>query len=283
MPAEPPKGKCTNCRQQSIMARLILLIACLALALQAQDDLSRLKELVEAGALPRQRLQEAEAKQEEAKDQEILKATLYGKLGLEDMTTEKSQSMVAAAQRLWDRQKDRLKDAEKLVNEGAKSPTSVVPFLEEFDRMRRVFDAAERRASLFKELAEMARAEQEREARTSEESLADPSPADDRYAGEGIFLNAHLASVEYAFKREFGKPLPVSAAGETELHRAMGYDHRGRVDVALYPDSKEGAWLRKYLEFLKVPYLAFRGQVQGQATAAHIHIGPPSARIRKAD
>jgi hypothetical protein len=248
-----------------------------------QDDIQRLKELVEAGAVPRKRLEEAEGRLEEAKDREILKATLYGKVGLEEMTGEQSQAMVSAAKRQWDRQIVRLREAENLVNEGVKSPTSVVPFLEEFDRARMIFHSAERRAKLFRELAEMASAEHELEAKTSGEPAAEPWRIEDRYAGEGVFLNVHMASVEYAFKREFGKALPVSASGETELHKSMGYDHRGRVDVAMHPDSNEGLWLRKYLEFLKVPYLAFRGQVRGQATAAHIHIGPPSMRMRRAD
>jgi hypothetical protein len=63
----------------------------------------------------------------------------------------------------------------------------------------------------------------------------------------------------------------------------MGFDHRGRVDVALKPDSREGQWLRKYLQARDIPYLAFRSAIRGVATNAHIHIGPPSNRIRRAD
>jgi hypothetical protein len=61
----------------------------------------------------------------------------------------------------------------------------------------------------------------------------------------------------------------------------MGFDHTDRVDVALTPDSPEGQWLREYLEANHVPYFAFRSFVPGQATGAHIHIGPPSLRLTR--
>jgi hypothetical protein len=85
--------------------------------------------------------------------------------------------------------------------------------------------------------------------------------------------------VEVAFARHFGKPLPVSAIGETAVHRALGFDHRGRVDVAIYPDLPEGIWLREYLTENRIPYFAFRQAVPGKATGAHIHIGPMSTRL----
>ena len=73
--------------------------------------------------------------------------------------------------------------------------------------------------------------------------------------------------------------MPVSALGETAVHRAMGFDHRGRVDVALNPDQPEGVWLIEYLKQNRIPYFAFRGPVKGKATGAHIHIGPMSTRL----
>jgi hypothetical protein len=63
----------------------------------------------------------------------------------------------------------------------------------------------------------------------------------------------------------------------------MGLDHRGRIDVAVNPDSEEGQWLRRYLETERIPYLAFRGALAGAATGPHIHIGPPSPSLRIAD
>jgi hypothetical protein len=75
----------------------------------------------------------------------------------------------------------------------------------------------------------------------------------------------------------------VSARGATATHRALGFDHRGRVDIALNPDQREGVWLLNYLKRLKIPYYAFRAAVRGKATAPHIHLGPPSLRLRTAD
>ena len=89
-----------------------------------------------------------------------------------------------------------------------------------------------------------------------------------------------FARVELDFLTQFGKPLPVSAMGETAVHRSLGFDHRGRVDVALHPDQPEGRWLLWYLAGRHIPYFAFRQAVPGKATGAHIHIGPMSTRFK---
>ena len=91
---------------------------------------------------------------------------------------------------------------------------------------------------------------------------------------------ATFAKVDAAFERRFGKTLPVSAMGETAVHRTLGFDHRGRVDVAIFPDTAEGNWLRDYLSKNRIPYFAFRQAVPGKATGAHIHIGPMSTRLK---
>jgi hypothetical protein len=99
------------------------------------------------------------------------------------------------------------------------------------------------------------------------------------YTADGAFIYAAYAKVEVAFRERFGKPMPVSAMGETAVHRAMGFDHRGRVDVAINPDQPEGVWLIEYLKQNHIPFFAFRGPVKGKATGAHIHIGPMSTRL----
>ena len=71
--------------------------------------------------------------------------------------------------------------------------------------------------------------------------------------------------------------------GETDLHRSMGMDHSGRVDVAVNPGDPEGVWLRRYLKSRGIPYYAFTRAMRGKATAAHIHIGPGSTRLHNAD
>jgi hypothetical protein len=59
----------------------------------------------------------------------------------------------------------------------------------------------------------------------------------------------------------------------------MGFDHTGRLDVALSPDQAEGMWLCSFLRSMGIPFYGFRGAIAGKATGAHIHIGPASERI----
>ena len=247
-----------------------------------QQDLERIRTLVDAGALPRKALDQAEAAREDARDEEILKGTLYGRLSVEELTEEQCAQMVGAAERRLARSQKKLADAEKLVAEGVASRFSLTPFLEEVDFSRKTLSLATLRANLLRQLSEMVEAEQELAAAV-EEAPAGLLPMVERFDGAGLLTSAQLKTAVLAFEREFGKPLPISARGDTALHRAMGFDHRGRVDVAVYPDSPEGVWLRDTLELLGVPYFAFRGRVPGKATAAHIHIGPPSLRLRRGD
>ncbi len=105
----------------------------------------------------------------------------------------------------------------------------------------------------------------------------------EHYEGDGAFNESRdLPPLELAFATQFDRPLPISAEGETEVHRALGFDHRGRVDVAVVPDAPEGVWLRQYLQVRKIPYYAFSHAIPGKATAAHIHIGPGSTRLANA-
>ena len=104
-----------------------------------------------------------------------------------------------------------------------------------------------------------------------------------KYVGNGVFTPNDLTTLETAFAGKFAKPLPISANGETALHRSMGFDHRGRVDVAVTPDQPEGVWLMKYLESKRIPFFAFRAAVPHQATGAHIHVGPGSTKLTSSD
>jgi hypothetical protein len=250
---------------------------------QAEAELERVRGLVEAGALPRKALSDAETGLAEARDNAVLRETLYGQVGVESLTEEESRRMTEAAERQLERQRARVEQTRKMVEEGVLARTALTPYLEEMDRRRRIHDEAASRARLFQELAAIVKAELELEVKMEESpQMLNPQLAE-RFDGNGVFLNSDFRMVVLAYEQEFGKAMPISARGETALHRAMGYDHRGRVDVALYPDSREGAWLRRHLESQRIPYYAFRGFVPGRATAAHIHIGPPSLRIRKSD
>jgi hypothetical protein len=154
------------------------------------------------------------------------------------------------------------------------------PLEEELDYRRRTLEMAASRARFIRELADMAKVEASFEAYQLDLGI---KPLQERFDGKAAFSPGIFKKVVLAYQEQFGKPLPVSANGESAFHKALGYDHRGRVDVALSPDQPEGEWLRLFLQKEQVPYYAFRGAVAGKASAPHIHIGPPSSRLRVAD
>ena len=89
---------------------------------------------------------------------------------------------------------------------------------------------------------------------------------------------ARVGEIERFFLDRFGRPLPVSALGQSALHDRFRLDHRSAVDVALSPDSAEGAATIAFLRASGIPFTAFSHAIPGVATGAHIHIGYPSHR-----
>lgn len=243
--------------------------------MRAKAGIERLRSLVEAGVAPRAQLAQAEAALADAEDAALLRRTVYGNELSEDQTDD----MLAAAGRRLDRRKQALQVGRNLVDRGVASLLSLTPLLEELDAARKEQDLAESRARFTRELAQMARAEELLESRLNEDPREVHELAD-RYDGDGIFTMGTFAHVELDFEKQFGKPMPVSAVGETAVHRTLGFDHRGRVDVAVHPDQPEGRWLLEYLVEKHIPYFAFRRAVTGKATGAHIHIGPMSTRFK---
>jgi hypothetical protein len=100
-----------------------------------------------------------------------------------------------------------------------------------------------------------------------------------RYHGPAEFSLDGLPRIERHFLASVGRPLPISARGQTALHDRMGLDHRHAVDVAVHPDSPEGRLLMSYLRQQGIPFIGMRGPVLGASTGAHIHIGQPSPRL----
>jgi hypothetical protein len=101
-----------------------------------------------------------------------------------------------------------------------------------------------------------------------------------RYDGPaGWSLAEGAPRLERFFLARFGRPLPISAFGQTALHDRMGFDHRNALDVALHPDSPEGRALMEYLRQAGTPFIAARGRLPGSASGAHIHVGQPSPRL----
>lgn len=242
-------------------------------------EVERLRQMAEAGAIPRARLDQAQAELADAEDNMILRRTLYGTVRVEDFTKDQAQQMIEAAERLVKRQQERYEQAQQLVTEGVIARVTLTALLEDLEFRRKALDLANFRAKLVDEIEEYAKAEEELDT----DVPLPPRRVIERYDGVGIFTDVDFSRVSMAFQKQFYKPLPVSAKGATATHRAMGFDHRGRVDIALNPDQREGVWLINYLRRLKIPYYAFRAAVRGKATAPHIHLGPPSNRIRLAD
>jgi hypothetical protein len=249
----------------------------------AQKELARVRDLVEAGALPRVRIQQAEANLEDAKDEVILAHDLYGDLPENGASEEASAEMVAAALSRVDRQRERVDEARKIVAIGVAAQSYLSSFEAELTARQTSLDLAQLRARL---MADRAAMKQQVAQPVLEPELLPPdnfgllSQGMEHYEGDGAFNEARdLPALEWAFASKFAHALPISAEGETEVHRALGFDHRGRVDVALVPSAPEGVWLRQYLQLRKIPYYAFSRAIPGKATAAHIHIGPGSTRL----
>jgi hypothetical protein len=121
------------------------------------------------------------------------------------------------------------------------------------------------------------------EALAREQVAAEPPGVDRppqlvRFAGAGRWSLADATRVQVFFLRRFGRPLPVSAWGQTPVHDRLGLDHRNALDVALHPDSAEGRTLLEFLRDAGISFVAVRGPVSGAATGAHIHVGPESTR-----
>ena len=110
--------------------------------------------------------------------------------------------------------------------------------------------------------------------RTSSSQTKQVSPAED----SPRWSLADSRKVENFFFTKFGRPLPTSAFGQSDIHNRWGLDHRQGLDVGLHPDSLEGIALVDFLRAEKIPFLVFRHAIPGVATGPHIHIGRPSHR-----
>ena len=193
-----------------------------------------------------------------------------------DLNEGQANSLVSAAGRRYMRRKLAYAAAKQAVDGGSAAAGGLEPLRREMGAARKVCDVAESMGRRKQELTATAQADWELERRLAYIPSAMVGLTE-RYDGTSAFSGADLADMEQAFLKHFGKPLPVSARGESAVHRAMGFDHSGRFDVAVSPSQPEGVWARRYLTEKHVTFLAFRSAVPGKATGAHIHIGPPSS------
>ena len=247
------------------------------MVIRARDNLEQTKKLVMMGALPPLRLRKAQDEVQDALDMSLLKKSLYSN----DLTPEQIDEMVFVAQKMVFRRRRSMAEMQELVDAGVVSRSEGEATSADLERAVKELEVAETRAKLIQQLAESVRVEK---AYASIETEAEFHPEWNgkvylRYDGNGAFTRADLLDVESAFIGKFLRPLPISADGETAVHRSLGFNHRGRVDVAVSPDQPEGQWLLKYLQGKHIPYFAFRTAVPGKATGAHIHLGPQSTRL----
>jgi hypothetical protein len=243
----------------------------------AEQELQKITDLVAAGALPRIRVEQAELDLADARDEAILERTLFGDFTANAGSDEETKEIIDAAQRRVDRQRTRLERARELIAAGVTAESYLLPIQEELTFRQTSLDLARLHARL---MTEMAASNVPKIPDTPETAIDETSlfwQGMEHYEGGGVFDESRdLAPIEVAFESKFARPLPISAEGATELHRALGFDHRGRVDVAVVPSQPEGIWLRQYLRLHNIPYYAFAHAIPGKATAAHIHIGPGS-------
>jgi hypothetical protein len=248
--------------------------------IRAHRDLERVEILIRQGAVPALRLRKAKEDVENAEDLSILQANLFGK----DLTVEQADQMMFIAQRLVMRRQRSMIEMQQLVESGVISRAEAEASGADFDRAQTELHLAQTRVNLIIQMAEALRI-QKSIASLETEVESHPEWAGkvySKYDGSGVFTTKDFQKVSLAFVSKFDRPMPISADGETATHRALGFDHRGRVDVAVSPDQPEGMWLMKYLQTNRIPYFAFRMAVPGKATGAHIHIGPQSTRLKVA-
>ncbi len=249
--------------------------------LRAKDDLDKVRKLVAHGGLPYMRLERAREELQDAEDLAILRTHLYGK----DLLPEQADQLVTTAQRMVVRRQKSLNRMKQLVDSGVISRAEAEASGADFERAQTEMQLAMTRATLVQQMAESLRIEK---SIASMELQVESHPEWNgklysRYDGRGLFNPGEMQSISAAYIARFSRPLPVSADGATAVHKSMGFDHRGRVDVAVNPDQPEGMWLMKFLENKGIPYFAFRMAIPGKATGPHIHIGPGSTKYTGSD
>ncbi len=249
---------------------------------RARARLTNLKDLYAAGAVSARQVEQAEVAVTQAMEDVTIDAAVYGELGVEELTEEQAAAMTAAAQRRLAREQGKLAEAAKLVSAGVAPRSSLLPYEDDVESARRMLSSAEERARSLNELIAQIRVEEADSGQPVEGPIQGPMPVVTRFTGGMKFsVTSDFKKILLAYEKQFDRKLPVSAKGQTALHRTMGFDHHDRVDIALNPDDPEGRWLTAFLEKAMIPFFAFRSSIRGQATAPHIHIGPPSMRLRR--
>jgi hypothetical protein len=244
---------------------------------RARQSLDRTRTLVTQGVLPPLSLTKAQDDLNDALDMSILRYSAYHG----DLTPEQADQMVTVAERMYLRRQRRAIETQQLVTSGVIARSEAETSGSDLASAKLQLDLAVDRARLVKDLAlQKALAEAETDAETHPEWNGKLYT---RYDGKGVFTRGDFDKISAAYLANFGHVIPVSADGQTEVHRNMGLNHAGRIDIALSPDQPEGVWLLRYLERNHIPYYAFKAAVAHKATGAHIHLGPGSPKLASLD
>src|SRR5580704_13492136 len=139
--------------RNSLMRLLVLLTVCTVLlradgvtsspleepeVLRARLNIQRIHALVDAGALPRVQLEQAEDALGDAQDMAILRRTMYG----QDITEEQANAMVAAAQRRLDRRQKQFDRVRGLIDSGIAAKNDLEPLGGQVEFARAQYDLA---------------------------------------------------------------------------------------------------------------------------------------------
>ena len=241
--------------------------------IRAQQNLERVRSLVQQGAMAMNSLTKAQDDLQDARDMSILRYSAFTR----DLTVEQADQMVTVAMRMLLRRQRRATESDRLVASGVISRDEAKAGSADVLNARLEVDLATERAHLVRDLAQQkARVELESEAEMHPEWNGQVYT---RYDGSGVFTRADFEKISTAFFTAFHKVIPVTADGQTALHKSMGFNHTGRVDIGLSPDQPEGSWLLRFLQKNHIPYFAFRTAVAHKATGAHIHLGPGSTKL----
>jgi hypothetical protein len=254
----------------------------IALAVQ---EVERIKALVERGFEAPIRLVQAEQDLADAQDRAILDRMKYA--DSIDANEQPDGDMVTAAERRVNREKERIEQQRTLIADGLVASRDLTSLEEELRQRQLDLYWAQSRLQFRIQADELA---EQRSLISSAQEAARTEYPDfsvygvEHYEGVGTFDEIRdLKLLSTAYETESAHPLPISADGETALHRTMGFDHRGRIDVAVDPNESPGIWLRHYLRSRQIPYFAFSRAIPGKATAARIHIGAGSTRLVHSD
>ena len=105
---------------------------------RAQSNLDFLRSQVEAGVLPRAKLEEAQEALADAHDAELLSRTLYGR----DLTEEQTAEMEAAALRRLERRKAEVEKLKQLVDADALARNSLTKPMEDVTWARQEYGSS---------------------------------------------------------------------------------------------------------------------------------------------